>query len=394
MLLSADYEKRALCLWDLNSPRPKQQIDWGNVAPHRGSFTPDGRQAIWCGSEAAIRLYRLMPDASGTLVVRQGEKEIYRHNRGLASSDRNKIVEVARLRGHQGHVEIAVVSPDGRHILSGADIDKTMILWDRATCRQIRRFQSGQVFSVAFAPDGRCALSGGMDRIIRLWDLESGTVIREFRGHTQFVNSVAFSPDGRLAYSAAGEQPVATDTNVRVWDVETGRPVDTMRGHRGRVLCLAVSFDGRTVLSGGDTIILWDVESRTEIRRMRGHTGEVHSVAFLPDGRRAASSNGEGTISLWDVETGDELHRFQGHGQNWLGVSPDGQRLFSSSWLGRDVRLWDVEGRKQLDRVELGSAQPTRISFTPDGRHVLCGGTDGEIRLYELRPGEPGTSIE
>jgi WD40 repeat protein/S1-C subfamily serine protease len=328
-----------------------------------------------------------------TLVVRQGDKEVYRRSQSISGGELVKIVEAARLTGHQGHVESVVVSPDGRHILSGAG-DRAMILWDRATGREIRRLNQhgGQVSSVAFAPDGQHALSGGEDRVIRLWDVESGAMVREFKGHTEMVMGVAFSPDGRLAYSVAGNERVGADSAVRVWDVETGRQVGSMGGHRGRVLCLAVSVDGRTILSGGDTIILWDVESRTEIRRVRGHTGEVHSVAFLPDGRRAASSNGAGTISLWDIETGDELHCFQGHGQNWLAVSPDGQRLFSSSWLGRDVRLWDVEGRKQLDRVEWGSAQPTRISFTPDGRHVLCGGTHGAIRVYELRPAESGTS--
>jgi hypothetical protein len=66
MLLSADYEGRKLCLWDVDNPRPKQQIEWRNVAPHRGSFTPDGRQAVWCGSGPEIRLYRLQPEESGT----------------------------------------------------------------------------------------------------------------------------------------------------------------------------------------------------------------------------------------------------------------------------------------------------------------------------------------
>jgi WD40 repeat protein len=235
-----------------------------------------------------------------------------------------------------------------------------------------------------------------VDRIIRLWDLESGALVREFRGHTERVRSVAFSPDGRLAYSAAGAEPFGgTDSAVRVWDVETGRQVGTMEGHKGRVSCLAVSADGRTILSGGDTIILWDAETRTEIRRLHGHTDKVDSVAFLPDGRRAASSGWDGTIRLWDIETGDELHCFRGlaqNTQNWIAVSPDGHRLFSSSWDGRDARLWDVEGRRQLDRVGWGAWQPIRGSFTPDDRHVLCGGTDGAIRVYELRSGESGVA--
>jgi hypothetical protein len=68
--------------------------------------------------------------------------------------------------------------------------------------------------------------------------------------------------------------------------------------------------------------------------------------------------------------------------------------LFSSSWDGRDVRLWDVDGCKQLDRIDWGATQPIRGSFTPDGSYVLCGGSDGAIRVYELRPDESATSVD
>ena len=336
----------------------------------------------------------------GTLVVRQGEREVCRQVRGLIRDDLTRIVEVGHFTGHQGHVEIALVSPDGRRILSGSG-DKTMILWDRETGRQIRRFKDhgGQVMSVAFSPDGRRALSGSEDRLIRLWDLESGAVIREFRGHTEWVMSLAYSPEGRLAYSTSGgfhgkvTWQDGADSAIRVWDVETGHQVGKMEGHKGIVFSVAVSNDGRKILSGGDTIILWDAETRTEIRRLRGHTNKVHSVALIPDGQRAVSSSWDGTIRLWDIETGQELHCFHSpaSGYNWIAVSPDGLRLLSSSWAGHEVRLWDIERRKELDRVALGSPNPIRIFFTPDGTQAVCGCTDG-VRIYQLQPAESGTS--
>src|SRR5262249_53969945 len=50
----------------------------------------------------------------------------------LLADESGRLTEVTRLHGHGGHVEIAVVSPDGRRILSGSG-DRTLILWDRAT---------------------------------------------------------------------------------------------------------------------------------------------------------------------------------------------------------------------------------------------------------------------
>jgi WD40 repeat protein len=75
-------------------------------------------------------------------------------------------------------------------------------------------------------------------------------------GHSSAVTSVAFAPDGRLALSSSAAQA------FRLWDVATGQTERIFRGHKGPILALAVSPDGRTALSGsGDgTLKLWDLE--------------------------------------------------------------------------------------------------------------------------------------
>ena len=218
-------------------------------------------------------------------------------------------------------------------------------------------------------------------------------MIREFRGHAEFVFSVAFSPDGRLAYSTSGgldgwSVQNGTDSAIRVWDVATGRKVRRLEGHRGLVWSVAVSPDGRRVLSGGRdmTAILWDAETGAEIRRFRGHTGDVRCVAFLPDGPRAVSACDDRTIRVWDVETGREIHCMRGHmeGVTWLAVSPDGRRLVSSSHNGRELLLWDLDARKLIHRLDWGNVNPTRGCYTADGLHAVWAGEDGSVRLYRL----------
>jgi WD40 repeat protein len=333
-----------------------------------------------------------------TLVVREGEKEITRRSGILGSLDNLRVVEVARFHGHSSTVESAAISPDGRRILSGST-DRTMILWDRETGRMIRRFlgNAGGILSVAISPDGHRALSGGADRVLRLWDLETAAVIREFRGHAEPIFAVAFSPDGRLAYSTSGgpnHMTDGSDTAVRIWDLESGREVGKLEGHRGRVFGLAILPDGRRVLTGGDTsVILWDSQARSRIRIVGSHDGPVSQVVRLPEGR-AASSSYDRSIRLWDLQSGQEIHRFHGHPREvtWLAASSDGRLLLSSDFNAHELRLWDVEGRKEIQRIDWTGVAPTRGSFTPDGEYATWGGSDGIVRVYRLTAEEAPAS--
>src|SRR5205085_1215456 len=72
------------------------------------------------------------------------------------------------------------------------------------------------VHSVAWSPDGRRLASGSNDNTVRVWDGETGSLLRTLEGHQGGVLSVAWSPDGRRLASGS------SDRTVRVWDEETG----------------------------------------------------------------------------------------------------------------------------------------------------------------------------
>jgi WD40 repeat protein len=109
--------------------------------------------------------------------------------------------------------------------------------------------------------------------------------------------NMAFSPDGkRLA--AGGENNL-----VKVWDVQTGTVLQTLPGHRGDVYTVAFSHDGRWIASGSEdsTVKIWDARSGELVHTFRGHTGIVTSVAVSPDDRRLISGSRDRTVKVWDL---------------------------------------------------------------------------------------------
>src|SRR5262249_5869390 len=149
------------------------------------------------------------------------------------------------------------------------------------------------VTGVAFAPDGRRALSVSVDQEVFLWDLDRGASVNDFsfKEGAKYLNSVAFTPDGGRCLLCAGR-------TVYLVDLKTSKVLHTFNGHTGWVMGTAFSADGKRLLTGGDdrTVRLWDTESGQTVRVFAGHEGGVKSVAFSPDGRYLLSGGNDATV--------------------------------------------------------------------------------------------------
>ncbi|MGH8573398.1 MAG: WD40 repeat domain-containing protein, partial [Gammaproteobacteria bacterium] len=88
---------------------------------------------------------------------------------------------------------------------------------------------TGDVFAVAFAPDGKTLASGSGDGTVKLWEKgQPQSPATSLEGHTGNVFSVAFAPDGKML--ASGSQ----DGAVKLWDADTRQTLATLEERRAR----------------------------------------------------------------------------------------------------------------------------------------------------------------
>jgi WD40 repeat protein len=227
---------------------------------------------------------------------------------------------------------------------------------------------------VTFSPDGRTLASGGADNIIRLWNLGTGSVVRQILAHhaAAGISRLSFTPDGKSLASASW----AGEGTVKLWEVATGKERQRIGRIKGGITFLAVSPDGRTVAWGsGGPIRLHDLAAGRDVR-LFDPPGAVDSVAFSPDGTILASANGNWTVTLWETATGKAIRTLRAQqnittGSQAVAFSNDGKVLATAGLGGSS--LWDIATGKHLGSLIDARRTDFSVGFAPAGRLVASG---------------------
>ncbi|KAF8328999.1 WD40 repeat-like protein [Amanita rubescens] len=221
-------------------------------------------------------------------------------------------------------------------------------------------------------------VSGGCDRVLRVWDIESGLRKYELRGHTSTIRCIRVLDNRPIVVTGS------RDATLRVWDIHRGEMLRVLEGHTQSVRCSDVS--GNKVVSGSydTTCRLWNIDTGECLHVLSGHSLRIHSVAF--NGVRIASGGLDTTVRVWDANTGQCLALLQGHKALvcQLQLSPT---ILATGGSDGHVIIFCLKTNNVLHRIAAHDSSVTSLQF--DDNFLVTGGKDGRVRLFETQTGNP-----
>lgn len=298
-----------------------------------------------------------------------------------------------KFTGHTKGVNAVRFIPGTGHLLLSAGLEGKCKIWDVCSDRNVRQTYTGHsaaVKSVDFSNHGTQFLSSGFDRVLRLWDTETGQAVGTF-GNNTIGFSVKFNPNDNHEFLVG-----ASDNRVYGWDARTGTVVQEYNYHLKAVSHVNFYDEGRRFFSTSDDkrILCWEfgvpvptkyiadpdmysiptctlhptkecfagqsMDNQVVVysckdpekvkvnkkKSFRGHNtaGYACGISFSPNGQYLVSGDGTGLMCVWDWKSSQLFRKFQAHDH---GPCMDtAWHPLHSSWLascGWDgvVKLWE-----------------------------------------------------
>ncbi|OQR78524.1 U5 small nuclear ribonucleoprotein 40 kDa protein-like [Tropilaelaps mercedesae] len=286
-----------------------------------GRFHPDGsflassgfdRQIFFWNTFGECENFHVMAGHTGAILdmhFSTGGDFLYTcsTDKTLSIWDTQVGVRVRKLRGHTSYVNALHPARRGPQLVVSASDDSTVRLWDARRKTPVKTLQDQyQLTAITFNDTADQVITGGIDNVLKLWDLRKDEVAFLMQGHQDTVTGLTLSHHGGLVLSNS------MDGTLRVWDVRPFAPpercVSLYQGHqhnfeKNLLRCSWSPDDARITCGSADKCVyVWDFHSRRILYKLPGHLGSVNDVRFHPKEPILMSVGSDKQIFLGEIE--------------------------------------------------------------------------------------------
>ena len=295
--------------------------------------------------------------------------------------------------------------------------------FDRLTAPFIQVGNQGAVVNdIAVSQDGSMCAACSRDQQVRVWDSQSGELIRELSVEVGRFNSVDFSPDS--GFLATG----SSDGMIRIWNPRQDDALNRQTKHGPPVAFVRFSEDGKSLLSAGlsGAVRVWEMDDLTVISEIPSGMSRTADVQFLPGNDRLVIATEDGRVRIWDFRTMQQIQQIVSTPSiQALACSDDGQSVVTgsyggviSTWKWQDeaaplehstlwgriddleflpesqvvallandggLHLFDCEQQREIRELKTHSLSTGAIARSADDRFLVIGGGNGAVQLARL----------
>lgn len=236
----------------------------------------------------------------------------------MPTSIYSKTKLLRRTMGHLSSVYCVLFDRTGRYIITGAD-DLLIKIWSATDGRLLGtlRGASAEITDIAINLDNTMIAAGSLDRILRVWDLQTCSPIAVLSAHTGMITSVNFCPSPRsdLKYLVT----TSTDGSIAFWQYSTPRGQKTtfapkptqyhekLRPGQAQMMCTTFSAGGMFLAAGSADhhvrVYIMSEDGPRRILESEAYTDAVDSVQWAHRGLRFISGSKDGTAHIWTFES-------------------------------------------------------------------------------------------
>lgn len=296
-------------------------------------------------------------------------------------------------KNHKGAVTALRFFPGSGHLLLSSGADTTVKIYDVYHERELLRTYSGHskaVSDISFNASGTQFVSASYDRMMKLWDTETGTCISKFStGKTPHV--VRFNPDPEH-----NTEFLAGMSDKKIVQFDTRKPRETVQEydhHLNAINTITFVDDNRRFITTSDdkSLRAWDYGIPVPIKYIaEPDMYPMTRAAAHPSGKYVAMQSSDNQVLVYGATDKFRQNRkksYRGHHNAGMAIdldcSPDGQFLASGD-SGGYVCFWDWKTCKMYEKLKAGRDAVTVVKWHPqETSKVVTAGLDGEIRYWD-----------
>ncbi|WP_161604514.1 WD40 repeat domain-containing serine/threonine-protein kinase [Roseiconus nitratireducens] len=282
---------------------------------------------------------------------------------------------------HGNLIHDVAMSREGDWYASVGD-DRNLRIWETETGKVLREIPAriGRWQAAAVSPRDNQLAAGSKDGSVYVWDAVGDAqrpprVIQHGRG----VSRLVYSQDGRRLFSAA-------DTGaVRVWDTKDFKLISEIPTGKDGLVCLAVSADGATlvVVGSGGMIRAWEVDTRAKICTIEAGQ-RVEAVAMRADASQFVTGSYSGMLAIFDTKTGSRRQESDTD-YGWITDLDflDDSPIIALLTSGGETVFFDTEEFSQRNMISTHDRAGGRLAVSKDGRTLVVGSRNGMIAAID-----------